>query len=92
MWVEALATISANEEATVGVSVSLVLIAAGAILTWAVDATVSGLDITAVGVILMIVGLVGLILSLVFWSTWGGFTRPADGGTTTVVDRERVVR
>jgi hypothetical protein len=56
-----------------GVGVSLILIAAGAILTWAVNATVSGVDIQTVGVILMVVGIVGLLLSLVFWSSWGGF-------------------
>jgi Domain of unknown function (DUF6458) len=56
-----------------GVGVSLILIAAGAILTWAVNATVSGVDIHTVGVILMVVGIVGLLLSLVFWSSWGGF-------------------
>ena len=56
-----------------GISVSLVLIAVGAILTWAVTATVSGLDITTVGVILMIVGAAGLVLSMIFWSSWGGF-------------------
>ena len=49
-----------------GISVSLILIAVGAILTWAVTATVSGVDITVVGVILMIVGGVGLILSMLF--------------------------
>jgi hypothetical protein len=51
----------------------LILIAVGAILTWAISATVSGVDIVAVGVILMIVGAVGLLLSLVFWSSWGGY-------------------
>jgi len=55
-----------------GVGVSIVLIAAGAILTWAVTATVSGVDIQTVGVILLIVGLVGLVLSMIFWSSWGG--------------------
>ncbi len=55
-----------------GIGVSLILIAAGAILTWAVNATVSGIDINTVGVILMVVGVVGLILSLMFWSSWGG--------------------
>jgi hypothetical protein len=55
-----------------GIGVSLILIAAGAILTWAVDATVSGLNINVVGVILMVVGIVGLLLSLMFWSSWGG--------------------
>jgi hypothetical protein len=66
-----------------GVGVSLLLIAAGAILTWAVDATVSGLNIHTVGVILLIVGIVGLVLSLIFWSSWGGFG--GAGRRTTVV-------
>jgi hypothetical protein len=56
-----------------GIGVSLILIAAGAILTWAVETEVSGLDINVVGVILMITGIAGLVLSLVFWSSWGGF-------------------
>jgi hypothetical protein len=55
-----------------GIGVSLILIAAGAILTWAVNATVSGLSIHTIGVILMVVGIVGLLLSLMFWSSWGG--------------------
>ena len=55
-----------------GIGVSLILIAVGAVLTWAVNATVSGLNIHTVGVILMIVGIVGLLLSLMFWSCWGG--------------------
>jgi hypothetical protein len=61
-----------------GLGVSLFLIAAGAILTWAVSAEVSGVDIQVVGVILLVVGIVGLLLSLMFWSSWGGpgaFTR-----------------
>ena len=63
-----------------GIGVSLILIAVGAILTWAVNATVSGVDINAVGVILMIVGAVGLLLSLMFWSSWGGYgVARADG-------------
>ncbi len=66
-----------------GIGVSLILIAVGAILTWAVNASVSGLDINTIGVILMVVGAVGLLLSLVFWSSWGGV-----GGTRrrTVVE------
>jgi len=69
-----------------GISVSLVLIAVGAILTWAVTATASGIDLTVVGVILMVVGLTGLVLSMIFWSTWGGF-----GDRQTTVVRDRVV-
>ena len=69
-----------------GIAVSLLMIAAGAIMVWAVDATVSGINIDAVGVILMVIGAVGLVLSIIFWSTWGGFgnaDRPGSG--TTVV-------
>ena len=60
-----------------GVGVSILLIAAGAILTWAVTATVSGVSIHTVGVILLIVGIVGLVISMIFWSSWGGFGGPA---------------
>ncbi len=56
-----------------GLGVSLFLIAVGAILTWAVNASVSGLELTTIGVILMIVGVLGLVLSMIFWSSWGGF-------------------
>ena len=71
-----------------GVGVSLLLIAAGAILTWAVSAEASGIDLNTVGVILMVVGGIGLVLSLVFWSSWGGFgthrkaVESGPGGTT----------
>lgn len=54
------------------IGLSLVFIAAGAILTWAVNATVSGVNIHVVGVILMAVGALGLILSLIFASTLAG--------------------
>ena len=66
-----------------GIGVSIFLIAVGAILTWAVNASVSGLELTTIGVILMVVGALGLVLSMIFWSSWGGF-----GGTrrTTYVE------
>ncbi|MBA2331195.1 MAG: hypothetical protein H0V94_00185 [Actinobacteria bacterium] len=69
-----------------GVGVSILLIAAGAILTWAVNATVSGLEIQTVGVILLIVGIVGLVLSMIFWSSWGGFQGGGSRRRTTYVD------
>jgi len=71
-----------------GIGVSLILIAVGAILTWAVTAEVSGIDINTVGVILMVVGAAGALISLVFWSSWGGF---GARDTTVVHDRDRVV-
>lgn len=63
-----------------GIGVSLFLIAAGAILAWAVDYTVSGVDINVVGAILMVVGVIGLLMSLLFWSSFAPFGR--SGGTT----------
>lgn len=46
------------------VGASLFLIAVGAILKFAVTATVAGIDIQVVGLILMICGVIGLILGL----------------------------
>src|SRR5918999_22874 len=62
----------AGNKRPMGLGASLFLIAVGAILTWAVTAEASGIDIQVVGVILMIVGLIGFVLSILFWSTWGG--------------------
>jgi Domain of unknown function (DUF6458) len=72
-----------------GIAISLLLIAIGAILAFAVDKTVNGLDIVTVGWILMIVGAIGALLSLAFWSTWGGFA--GRRGPTTYVERDREV-
>jgi len=49
---------------------SIFLIAAGAILRYAVTATVSGISLPTVGLILMIVGIVGVALSLLFMLAW----------------------
>ena len=55
-----------------GIAVSLVLVAAGAILAWGVTNEPSGLNLDAIGVILIVVGIVGFILSLLLWeSFWG---------------------
>ena len=55
-----------------GIGVSILLIAVGAVLAFAVDAEVSGLDVQTVGWILLAVGVLGLLLSMIFWSSWGG--------------------
>ena len=46
------------------IGTSLFLIAVGAILRYAVDATVAGLDIQTAGLILMIIGVIGLVIGL----------------------------
>ena len=68
-----------------GISLSILLIAVGAILAWAVDAQVSGIDVQAAGVILVVVGVIGFIASLVFWSSWGGFGGSRTESRTTTV-------
>jgi len=45
---------------------SLFLIAVGAILRYAITASVSGIDLQTVGLILMLVGIIGLVLSIVY--------------------------
>ncbi len=60
-----------------GIGVSLLLIAVGAVLAFAVG-------ITTIGWILLAVGAIGILLSLVFWSSWGGW-----GHRETVVEERR---
>ncbi len=55
-----------------GLGVGLILAAVGAVLAFAVNTTVSGVDIHTIGWILLIVGIVGILLSLIFWSSWAG--------------------
>ena len=79
-----------------GTPFSLLLIAAGGILTWGVTDTVDEVNLAAIGVILMLVGALGLVMSLAFWnSLFGGRTDRAvyhDAGPDVVVrDRPRVV-
>ena len=55
-----------------GLAISLIVIAVGAVLAFAVNHQPSGVDIDVVGWILMAVGLVGFLLTLAFWSSWWG--------------------
>jgi hypothetical protein len=56
-----------------GLGTSLVLLAIGAILDFAVQINTPGFNVHTVGVVLMVVGVLGILLSLVFWNSWGGF-------------------
>jgi hypothetical protein len=72
-----------------GVGISMVIFAAGAILTFAITVSPDqhGINLNAVGVILMIVGGVGFVLSLVLWATGGvAGWRGARRRTTVVED------
>lgn len=68
-----------------GIGASVFLIAVGAILAFAVNATVSGLDINVIGYILMIVGVIGLLTTLLIFA-------PRRRASATVVEEEHVVR
>jgi hypothetical protein len=57
-----------------GIGVGIFLMVLGAILAFAVESNVPGINVKALGVILMLAGLVALFYSLLFWSTltpWG---------------------
>jgi uncharacterized membrane protein len=68
-----------------GIGVSIFLIAVGAILAFAVNASVSGLDIAVVGYILMIVGVLGLIMTAFIWGP-----RRSTASRGDVVEERRV--
>src|SRR3954454_12207201 len=61
-----------RKETYMGIGVSLLLVAAGAILVWGVNGDIGSVNEDAIGWILMIVGIVGLVLSMIFWSSWAG--------------------
>lgn len=73
-----------------GIGVSVFLLALGAILTFAVKASVSGIDISVIGVILMVAGAIGLAMTML---VFGRRDRVAGGGVVEdrVVTRERDV-
>jgi uncharacterized membrane protein YidH (DUF202 family) len=56
-----------------GIGSSIVVFAVGAILRFAVTVSSTHFNVHTIGVILMIVGAVAFVLSVIFWSSWGGF-------------------
>ncbi|SCG71983.1 DUF6458 family protein [Micromonospora coxensis] len=50
-----------------GIGTSIFLLAVGAILTFALDANVGGVNLDVVGWILMAAGLLGLIMTTLVW-------------------------
>jgi hypothetical protein len=64
------------------IGASLFLIAVGAILRFAVDDAIPGVELATVGLILLIIGLIGLVIGLFI-----NFSGP--GRRSTVVERDR---
>jgi hypothetical protein len=73
---------------TIGVGIFLMVL--GAILAFAVQTDVPGINVNSLGIILLLIGLVAVLYSLVFWSNltpWGRRSiiarRRLVGGTRT---------
>lgn len=66
---------------TSGLGLSIVLIAAGAILAWAVDVEAEGVDLNMIGIILFVVGIIGAIVSAAMGAS----------DQRTVIERDREV-
>jgi hypothetical protein len=74
-----------------GIGVSVFVLAAGAILAFAVHLPSNGISLDTVGVILIVLGLGGLLASLVFWDPWTPRRRvfSYNDGTELVIHRRR---
>jgi hypothetical protein len=59
---------------------SIVMVAVGAILRFAVSVTTTGFNLHSIGLILIILGAISLVISIAFWSSWGGFNAGTAGG------------
>ena len=73
---------------TIGTSIAL--IAAGAILKWAVTAHVNGFNIQTAGTVLFVLGILGLILAVIYTFWWQ--RRPVTTATAYVPRDERETR
>jgi uncharacterized membrane protein len=75
---------------SMGIGTSIVLIAVGALLKFAVTAHVSGIALATVGTILMVVGVIGLLISLFVLASWRD-RETAPVARDRYVERDRVV-
>jgi Na+/proline symporter len=67
-----------------GLGAGIFLVAVGAVLAFAVNATSSAVDVHTVGWILMGVGFASILLSLLFWQSWAGPGYWRNRRTTTI--------
>jgi hypothetical protein len=56
----------------VGIILSLIIMAVGAILTWGVNSSGGSVNVDVVGIVLMVVGFILFLISLLLWRTWWG--------------------
>jgi uncharacterized membrane protein YidH (DUF202 family) len=73
------------------IGVGIFLMVLGAILAFAVETDVPGINVNSLGVILLLIGLVAVLYSLLFWSSltpWG--RRRATASSRLVVEEQPV--
>jgi hypothetical protein len=70
-----------------GIGTSIFLLALGAILKFAVEDAIAGIELATVGVILMVAGILGLLISLFLLSR----DRAGVVARDRVVERDRMV-
>ncbi len=70
-----------------GLGTSIVLIAVGAILKYAISATPDFIDLQIVGTILLVIGILGLVISVIYMFMSARGRPPSD--RTMVQDRHR---
>jgi hypothetical protein len=71
-----------------GITVSMFMIAAGAIMRFAVTAQAKGWNVHTTGMVLMVVGAIAAVLSIAYWASWGGFGRFGGRTGTRATDRQ----
>lgn len=74
-----------------GIGASILLIAVGAILTFALNVSIGWLDLDVVGWIMMLAGAIGLFLTTVIWGPRRRAVVTRETPTTSVVDDRTVV-
>jgi membrane-bound ClpP family serine protease len=72
------------------IGLSIFLIAVGAILRFALETSVEGINLGMTGVILMVVGAIGLVVSMVLWSSASTARRTATADADVVRQTETV--
>lgn len=79
-----------------GIGASILLIAVGAILRWAVHWSPADVDVATAGLIIFLVGIAGLVITLALTGPWSNRSRRSRRlvdnrtGTTLVDDEQRV--
>jgi hypothetical protein len=73
-----------------GIGASIFLVAVGAILTFALEVEVAGIDLDVVGWILIAAGVLGLVLTLLIWGPRRRAVVSRRPGDNTVEERTEV--